>query len=188
MTSAPSLRPLCGLTQEKVLSLATLGVPVVDGDCQNGYIDADGRRQKCGMPVGAHPSELTAQAIAPPAEDALIKKVVKFSVLARPKQIRVIHWLDGTIKLIDVYDEDETAYDGFMRSIENAFDLYDSFRVYALTPPSYAWKERCEVVKLSFGDVLSNVNAPIYERLKLYMLPSAVSPESSPLQLKKKRK
>lgn len=108
-------------------------------------------------------------------------------MLARPKQIRVTHWLNGTIKLIDVY-EDETTFEGFMSSIENAFLLNDSFRVYALAPPSYAWKERCEVGKLSFGDVLSrvtNINASLSDRLRLYMLPTDVSPETSPLQLKR---
>lgn len=108
-------------------------------------------------------------------------------MLARPKQIRVTHWLDGTIKLIDVY-EDETAFEGFMSSIENAFLLNDSFRVYALAPPSYTWEKRCKVEKCSFGDVLSkvtNINAPLSERLRLYMLPTDISPESSPLQPKR---
>ena len=61
MTSAPPFRPPCGLTQEEVLSVATLGVPLVDGDCQNLYEDADGNDCVCGKPVGAHPSELTGE-------------------------------------------------------------------------------------------------------------------------------
>ena len=54
-------RPPCGLTQEKVLAWRENGlVPVVDGDCQNKWIDTEGNRHRCGFPVGAHPSE-TAQ-------------------------------------------------------------------------------------------------------------------------------
>ena len=55
----PPPRPPCGLTQEKVLALDERNrVPVVDGDCQNKWIDTEGNRHRCGFPVGAHPSEI----------------------------------------------------------------------------------------------------------------------------------
>ena len=55
-------RCLCGLTKQEVFSLDERDrVPLVDGDCQNGYFDAGGIKQKCGMPVGLHPSELTGK-------------------------------------------------------------------------------------------------------------------------------
>jgi hypothetical protein len=49
--------PPCRLSQEKVLALASLGVPVIHGRCQNPYDDANGVEHLCGCPVGKHPSE-----------------------------------------------------------------------------------------------------------------------------------
>jgi hypothetical protein len=106
-------------------------------------------------------------------------------ILARPKRIKVTHWLDGTIKVVDIY-EDTATFEDFMISIENDFSLNESFRVYALTPPLFNWKTRCIVDITSFADVLSNMfRAPLNKRLRLYILPSDVSPESSPSHLKK---
>jgi hypothetical protein len=53
---APTPHPLCRLSQEKVLALASLGVPVVGGLCQNLH-RVDGELVQCGCPVGEHPSE-----------------------------------------------------------------------------------------------------------------------------------
>jgi hypothetical protein len=56
-TIAAPPRPPCGLTQEKVLALANLGVPLVGGRCQN--LRTDG--SVCDCPIVAHPSELTGK-------------------------------------------------------------------------------------------------------------------------------
>jgi hypothetical protein len=60
-SSAPPSLPPCGLTQEKVLSLASLGIPLVGAKCQNLYEDANGNECVCGKAVGRHPSELTGE-------------------------------------------------------------------------------------------------------------------------------
>jgi hypothetical protein len=52
---SPTPHPLCGLSQEKVIALASLGVPLVGGLCQNPK-RVDGELVKCGCPVGEHPS------------------------------------------------------------------------------------------------------------------------------------
>jgi hypothetical protein len=46
----------CGLSQEKVIALASLGVPLVGGLCQN-LRRVDGELVKCECPVGEHPSQ-----------------------------------------------------------------------------------------------------------------------------------
>ena len=48
--------PPCGLTKQEVLALASLGVLLVDGLCQNRY-RTDGILVHCGCPIGEHPSE-----------------------------------------------------------------------------------------------------------------------------------
>jgi hypothetical protein len=55
-------RSICGLAQEKVMSLDERNrVPLVGGKCQNIYEDADGNEHVCGRAVGSHPSELTGK-------------------------------------------------------------------------------------------------------------------------------
>jgi hypothetical protein len=48
--------PPCKLSQEKVIALASLGVPVVGGLCKNLKM-VDGKLVECGWPVGEHPSQ-----------------------------------------------------------------------------------------------------------------------------------
>jgi hypothetical protein len=44
-----------------VLALVKQGVALVNGDCQNGYLLPSGEKKTCGMPFGAHPSEVAGK-------------------------------------------------------------------------------------------------------------------------------